>query len=112
MRDVALVERDLAIGDARVVRLDAQHNPPQHGLARARLTDQTDYFPRRDADRDATQDRAIADLEMQIGDVEQWNGPVDHHRRSTGSSASRRPSPSAFMPSTAAITHSIGKAIS
>ena len=84
----------------RTTRLD-------HGLAGARFADQPEHAPGSTASETPRKIALTVDGNPQILHAQQRA-----HRPLTGSSASRKPSPSAFMPSTAAITHSMGNASS
>jgi hypothetical protein len=53
LQDVFAMEQDLALGDARQSRQDAQHRFRRRGLAAAGLTDQPNLLTKADSEVDA-----------------------------------------------------------
>ena len=93
-----------------VRRQQAEHGAPEHRLAGTGFADQSPHLAGLDFQADAAQHigrtAAPADRDMQIVDGEHGG-----HRRCTGSSAARRPSPSRLNPITLRMMQPIGSAM-
>ena len=99
----------LPADDLDAWRCDAEHRAPDHALASAGLADQRMHFTGCDAQADAAQDQSLraatlrAQCEVQVVNLQ------DAHRLATsGSSDSRKPSPSALHASTVIAIAVIG----
>ncbi len=95
---IAPGEGDVAGGDADRARQDAQHRLGDGRLAGAAFADEAAHLARGEAQRHVAQDRRAA---FAVGDGgKPGDGEKGAHRRITGSSARRSPSPSWLKAST------------
>ncbi len=108
--DFGSIEQDLAAGDHRLGRKDAQGRLADHGLSRAGFPDQSQYLTGPQRKRDVAQYRREAPI-LTDGEVEIAYIENSGHLRKTGSKVVRSPSPRALKPSTANTMHAIGNAI-
>ena len=105
-KQIAAFKSDMAGCDGRVRRQQPEHRAAQHGFSGTGFADQPAYFARFDLEADPAQHVGVAD-----GDLQTFNGERGGHERCTGSSASRRPSPSRLRPITLAMMQPIGSAM-
>ena len=107
---IASLEPNGASGDDGVGRQQAEHGAPEHRLAGAGFADQSPHLAGPDFQAGAAQHigrmAAAADRDMQVVD-----GEHGRHRRCTGSSTVRRPSPSRLNPITLRMMQPIGSAM-
>ena len=109
-QQIASLELNRTARDHGVRRQQAEHGAPEHRFAGAGFANQSPHLAGPNLQAGATQHicgaAALADRDMQIVD-----GKDGGHRRCTGSSAARRPSPRRLKPITLRMTLTIGSAM-
>ncbi len=108
--EIAAFELDCTALNNGIRGQEAQHGAPEHRLAGAGFANQSPHLAGLNLQAGAAQHigclAARSDRDMQIPD-----GEHSGHRRCTGSSAARRPSPRRLKPITLRITQPIGNAM-
>src|ERR1700722_4740782 len=109
-QEIASFELDRTASNDGVRRQQTKHGAPEHRLAGAGFADQTPHLTGPDFETGAAQyigrTTTRSDRDVQIVDGEDGG-----HRRCTGSSAARRPSPSKLNPTPLRMTQPMGNAM-